>query len=141
MFFCPSPYEKLGRAYQEAFAAQKPTIVPDAPLANRRLALGEFPLYVGFSFQDWRGLKGLPLRVVIPQEGALYSTLNASVVKGAPHPNAARVFLNFLLEEEAQRVITGLGSLGTTGRCITRCTSGRGKPCCAPNCGDRAIPT
>ena len=108
-------YEKLGRAYQEAFAAQNPTIVPDAPLANRRVALGEFPLYVGFSFQDWRGLKGLPLRVVIPQEGALYSTLNASVVKGAPHPNAARVFLNFLLEEEAQRVITGLGSLGTTG--------------------------
>ena len=108
-------YEKLGRAYQEAFAAQKPVIVPDAPLANRRVAQGEFPLYVGFSFQDWRGLKGLPLRVVVPQEGALYSTLNASVVKGAPHPNAARLFLNFLLEDEGQRAITGLGSLGTTG--------------------------
>ena len=58
---------------------------------------------------------GLPLRVVVPQEGALYSTLNASVVKGAPHPNAARLFLNFLLEDEGQRAITGLGSLGTTG--------------------------
>jgi iron(III) transport system substrate-binding protein len=108
-------YEKLGRAYQESFAAQKPVIVPDAPLANRRVAQGEFPLYVGFSFQDWRGLKGLPLRVVIPQEGALYSTLNVSIVKGAPHPNAAKLFLNFVLEDEAQRAITGLGSLGTTG--------------------------
>ena len=108
-------YEKIGRAYQEAFAAQKPTIMTDAALANRRVALGEFPLYVGFSFQDWRGLKGLPLRVVIPQEGALYSTLNASVVKGAPHPNAARLFMNFLIDDEAQRTITALGSRSTTG--------------------------
>jgi iron(III) transport system substrate-binding protein len=107
--------EKLGRAYQEAFAAQKPTIMADPALANRRIALGEFPLYVGFSFQDWKGLRGLPLRVVIPKEGALYSTLNAAIVKGAPHPNAARLFLNFLIEEEAQRVVTGLGSISTTG--------------------------
>jgi len=107
--------EKLGRGYQEAFAAQKPTIMADAPLANRRVALGEFPLYVGFSFQDWKGLRGLPLRVVIPKEGALYSTLNAAIVKGAPHPNAARVFLNFLVEQEAQRLIAGLGSVSTTG--------------------------
>lgn len=107
-------YEKLGRAWQEAFAAQKPTIVPDAALAARRVALGEFPLYVGFSFQEWRGLKGLPLRVAIPKEGALYSTLNASIVKGAPHPNAARLFLNFLIEADAQRTITSLGSRSTT---------------------------
>jgi iron(III) transport system substrate-binding protein len=108
-------YEKLGRAYQEAFAAQNPTIMADAALANRRIALGEFPLFVGFSFQDWRGLKSLPLRVVIPQEGALYSTLNASIVKGAPHPNAARLFLNFLIEADAQHAITALGSRSTTG--------------------------
>jgi iron(III) transport system substrate-binding protein len=107
-------YEKLGRSYQEAFAAQQPTIMADAALANRRIALGEFPLYVGFSFQDWRGLKGLPLRVVIPQEGALYSTLNASIVKGAPHPNAARLFLNFLIDADAQHAITALGSRSTT---------------------------
>lgn len=108
-------YEKLGRSFQEAFAAQKPVIMADPALANRRVALGEFPLYVGFSFQDWKGLKGLPLRVVIPQEGALYSTLNAAIVKGAPHPNAARLFLNFLLEEDAQLTISGLGSATTTG--------------------------
>jgi iron(III) transport system substrate-binding protein len=107
-------YEKLGRSYQEAFAAQQPTIMADAALANRRIALGEFPLFVGFSFQDWRGLKGLPLRVVIPQEGALYSTLNASIVKGAPHPNAARLFLNFLIDADAQHAITALGSRSTT---------------------------
>ena len=107
--------EKLGRPYQEAFAAQKPTIMADPALANRRIALGEFPLYVGFSFQDWKGLRGLPLRVVVPKEGALYSTLNAAIVKGGPHPNAARLFLNFLLEEDAQRVIAGLGSVSTTG--------------------------
>jgi len=108
-------YEKLGRAYQEAVAAQQPTIVADSALANRRVALGEFPLYVGFSFQDWHGLKGLPVRVVIPEEGALYSTLNAAVVKGAPHPNAARLFLNFLVDDAAQRLVTALGSRSTTG--------------------------
>lgn len=108
-------YEKFGREYQEKFAALKPVIAPDPALAARRLATGEFPLYVGFAFHEYKGLKGLPVRVVIPEEGGMYSTLNAAIVKGAPHPNAARMFLNYMLEDDGQAIVAGFGSRSTTG--------------------------
>jgi len=108
-------YEKYGRQYQEKFAALKPVIVPDPAVAARRLAAGEYPLYVGFAFHEYVTLKGLPVRVVIPEEGGMYSTLNATIPKGAPHPNAARLFLNFMLDDEAQATIGRLGSRSTTG--------------------------
>ncbi len=108
-------YEKYGREYQEKFAALKPVIAPDPALAARRLATGEFPLYVGFAFHDYKGLKGLPVRVVIPEEGGLYSTLNGAIVKGAPHPNAARMFMNYMLEDDAQAIVANFGSRSTTG--------------------------
>ena len=108
-------YEKYGREYQEKFASLKPVIVPDPAVAARRLASGEYPLYVGFAFHEYVTLKGLPVRVVIPEEGGMYSTLNATIPKGAPHPNAARLFLNFMLDDEAQAIIARFGSRSTTG--------------------------
>jgi len=108
-------YEKFGREYQEKFAALKPVIAPNPAVAARRLATGEFPLYVGFAFHEYKELKGLPVRVVLPEEGGMYSTLNAAMVKGGPRPNAARLFLNFMLDDEGQGIIAGFGSRTTTG--------------------------
>jgi len=108
-------YERFGREYQEKFAALKPVIAPDPAIAARRLAAGEFALYVGFAFHEYKGLKGLPIRVVFPEEGGMYSTLNAAMVKGAPHPNAARLFMNFMVSDEGQGVVASFGSRTTTG--------------------------
>lgn len=47
-------------------------------------------------------LKGLPIKVIIPKEGAPYASMEFALLKNAPHPNAARLLMNHFLEEESQ---------------------------------------
>jgi iron(III) transport system substrate-binding protein len=49
-------------------------------------------------------LEGLPLKTIVPSEGAVYVLYQSAVFKNAPHPNAARLFMNFLLSDEAQAI-------------------------------------
>jgi iron(III) transport system substrate-binding protein len=49
-------------------------------------------------------LEGLPLKTVVPSEGAVYVVYDAAIFKNAPHPNAARLLLDFLLSDEAQAI-------------------------------------
>jgi ABC-type Fe3+ transport system substrate-binding protein len=43
-----------------------------------------------------------PLKWIAPSEGTIGVPIAMTLVKGAPHPNAARVWANFLLEPEFQ---------------------------------------
>lgn len=44
--------------------------------------------------------KGNPIGVVYPDDGAVLTVVGAGIVKGAPHPNAAKLLLNFLQGKE-----------------------------------------
>jgi iron(III) transport system substrate-binding protein len=48
--------------------------------------------------------KGNPIQVVYPSDGAILMQAPSSVLKDAPHPNAAKLFLNWLLSAEAVEV-------------------------------------
>ena len=48
--------------------------------------------------------KGNPLALVYPTDGALLMVSPTAVMANAPRPNAARLFLEFLLSEEAARI-------------------------------------
>jgi len=45
---------------------------------------------------------GAPIGFVHPKEGVPGYTASAGIVKGAPHPNAARAWVNYLLSADAQ---------------------------------------
>ena len=49
-------------------------------------------------------LEGLPLKTVVPSEGVVYVLYQAAAFENAPHPNAARLFMDFLLSDEAQAI-------------------------------------
>ncbi|MBI4288376.1 MAG: extracellular solute-binding protein [Chloroflexi bacterium] len=49
-------------------------------------------------------LQGAPLRAVPMAEGHIGSALAALVVKDGPHPNAAKLFANWLMSQEGQTV-------------------------------------
>jgi iron(III) transport system substrate-binding protein len=49
-------------------------------------------------------LEGLPLKTIVPSEGVVYVLYQAAIFKNAPHPNAARLLMDFLLSEEAQSI-------------------------------------
>jgi putative spermidine/putrescine transport system substrate-binding protein len=50
--------------------------------------------------------KGLPIRFVYPEDGAYFVPLSIASVKGGPHPQGARLFMNFMLGATAQKVFS-----------------------------------
>lgn len=97
-------YEKLGRPYQEAMAQQDIKFTREQREAARRVARGEFAIYQPFILGDAQGLKGLPVRPVKLIEGAPFVLYATAMLKNAPHPNAARLYIDFCMSEEVQKI-------------------------------------
>jgi iron(III) transport system substrate-binding protein len=102
-------YEAFGREFHEAMAKQKPVFSRDFAQSNQRVARGEYPLYLPFNASEFQRIRGLPIRVVVPSEGVPYVALGPALLKNAPHPNAARMFMNFMLERNGQELIANEG--------------------------------
>ena len=102
-------YDTFGKEFVEKLAAQKPVFSRDIQNSERRVARGEFPLYIPFSLQDYNNLKGLPVKPIVPVEGRPYVRFDLTVLKGAPHANAARLFMNHYLEPDSQIVFANAG--------------------------------
>jgi iron(III) transport system substrate-binding protein len=102
-------YRTFGRAFHEKIAAHKPVISRVFAESNRRIARGEFPIYLPFNVSEYQSLKGLPIKVITPEEGVPYVPFGSAVLKDAPHPNAARLFMNFMLDPARQLVFATEG--------------------------------
>jgi len=102
-------YRAFGRGFHEKIAAHKPVISRVFAESNRRIARGELPIYLPFNISEYQSLKGLPVKAVVPQEGVPFIPLGPTLLKGAPHPNAGRLFINFLLDPGPQLLIATEG--------------------------------
>jgi iron(III) transport system substrate-binding protein len=85
-------------------AEQSLHLTRDYREAARRVARGEYPLYLPYILSDIINLKGLPVKALVPEEGAAYVAYAAGTLNKAPHPNAARLLLDFYLSEEGQAI-------------------------------------
>ena len=101
--------DKFGRGYHEALAKLEPVFSRDYGEAGRRLARGEFALYVPLIFSQLAPLRGLPIKAVVPAEGVTYGSYCVSILKGAAHPNAARLLADFYLSDEVQGIYANTG--------------------------------
>lgn len=99
-FFNPD----LGEKYHQAMAAQELSFTRNQREAQRRVARGEYAIYSPFILSDIANLKGLPVRAVIPQEGAPYVLYGNVMMRNAQHPNAARLYLDYSMSDEAQLI-------------------------------------
>jgi iron(III) transport system substrate-binding protein len=104
-----STYNAFGRAFHEQMALQKPVFSRNFPESERRVARGEYSLYLPFNVSEYASLRGLPIKAIVPAEGAPYVPFGAAMLRAAPHPNAARVFLNYLLSETGQTLLAAEG--------------------------------
>ncbi|MDB5534171.1 MAG: Ferric transporter ATP-binding subunit [Hyphomicrobiales bacterium] len=95
-------YNAFGRGFHEKMAAQNMVISRLFPESQRRLARGEYAIYLPFNVSELKGLQGLPVQCLIPAEGVPYVPFCYSLLKDAPQPNAARLFVNYMLAEAAQ---------------------------------------
>jgi iron(III) transport system substrate-binding protein len=94
--------KNIGAEYNEKLAEQKPVFSRDMRNDARRVARGEYAIYIPQVFAFASDLKGLPVRVIVPKEGAPYAEMDFAVLKNAPHPNAARLFIQHFLDVESQ---------------------------------------
>jgi ABC-type Fe3+ transport system substrate-binding protein len=92
----------FGTEFHEKLSALKPVFSRDLRNDARRVARGEYAIFIPQMFAFASDLKGLPIKVIIPEEGAVYVPIHFAVMNNAPHPNAARLYINHFLETEQQ---------------------------------------
>lgn len=98
--------ETLGVEFLKELAKQEPVIVRDQRLQVEWLAHGKYPLALFCKSDPIAEFQkaGAPIKELIPVEGQALTggTGNLSFIDQAPHPNAAKVFINWLLSREGQ---------------------------------------
>lgn len=94
----------LGEDAWKAIAAKQPTMYPsDAPLLAA-LTRGEVrvaPLKTNSIIPPMQ--EGAPIGIVYPSDGMPVTVAVAGISKTAPHPNAARLYLDWILSDEGQK--------------------------------------
>jgi iron(III) transport system substrate-binding protein len=91
----------FGPDYHQGLAQQNPTLTRETQESYRRVARGEYPVFVPFTLPDITTLVGLPVRAVVPKEGSPYVLYGTSLVRNSPHPNAAVLFASYNSSDEA----------------------------------------
>ncbi|MCC6889339.1 MAG: extracellular solute-binding protein [Hyphomicrobiales bacterium] len=98
---------ELGWEYFEQLARQKVMQVQSATDTPKKIELGERAVMVdgaGYLVIRYKE-EGAPVEIVYPQEGTPLATGPSVVFKGAPNPNAARLFQNWMHSREAQQFL------------------------------------
>jgi iron(III) transport system substrate-binding protein len=112
--------EHLGQEFHEKLAKQDLKFSREIPANERRVARGEFPLYIPVSLTSVSELKGLPVKFLVPKEGLPYVGYDLALLKHAPHPNAARLLMEYCIGEKMQQLYADLGLLPTIANVVSK---------------------
>ena len=107
--------KQMGWEYFQELAKNKLHIVQSANDPAQVVASGERPLGVnGAEYFYYKTMKqGNPIKIVYPKEGAPLVISPTAIAKDAPHPNAARLFTEFILSKENQQILADKEGLYT----------------------------
>ncbi len=98
--------KKLGWAFYEKLQKNDIMIVQGNQQVSDMLKRGERLIAVGaldsYAADDRK--QGHPIATIYPSEGAFIIPSPTAVVKGSPNPNAAKVFAEFMLSDDAQKI-------------------------------------
>jgi ABC-type Fe3+ transport system substrate-binding protein len=107
-----------GEEYLKRFVAQKLFVTRDLRLLAENLAKGKIAVSSGIGYSEFLPFikANLPLAPLpVPKEG-LYATGgygHLTILKNAPHPNATKVFVNWLLGKDGQEIFSRAMGVGT----------------------------
>jgi iron(III) transport system substrate-binding protein len=104
-----------GWDYFKQLAQNKPMLVQSAVDPSGIVASGERPVAVNggdYSFYQIKK-KGNPVEIVFPKEGVPLVVSPSAITIFAPHPNAARLFTDFIFSRELQQVLADSEGLYT----------------------------
>ncbi len=99
-------FEAMGSDYLGKLVKMEPVITRDARQQLEWVAKAKYPLALGFDFTVMEEIReaGAPIVHVVPAEGTYIGAATGSIAlfDKPAHPNAARLFVNWLLSKEAQ---------------------------------------
>ena len=97
--------EKQGMEFMRRLARQEVSLRASTTLLSNLVTAGEIPLAIDLYADDIERSKkaGAPIEW-IAFDPTIVHTIAGAINKNAPHPNAARLFMDFLLSEEGQRI-------------------------------------
>jgi len=104
---------ELGWSYLEKLAQQQVLQIQSATDTPKKIVLGERPVMADGNESNVLLLKeaGKPIEAVYATEGTPSIVQPSAVFAAAPHPNAARLFQNYLFSVEGQELFVNLGGL------------------------------
>jgi iron(III) transport system substrate-binding protein len=107
--------KQFGWEYFQELAKNKLHIVQSANDPAGLVASGERAVGVnGAEYFYYKTLKqGNPIKIVYPKEGVPLVVSPTAIAKDAPHPNAARLFTEFILSKENQQMLADKEGLYT----------------------------
>ena len=103
-----------GLAYMKKLGAQEFKLYSGLTIITGLLAAGEFPLVLNTYIHNAEDAKrkGAPVDW-LAQDPVFTKFQPIGVAAKAPHPNAAKLFVDFMLSEEGQRIIASFGRVPT----------------------------
>ncbi|MDQ0137791.1 iron(III) transport system substrate-binding protein [Neorhizobium galegae] len=106
---------KIDRAWFQRLAVNQPVVSQGNAQAIQAVASGQatIGLDVPYHFFKAAAKKGAPFEFIFPTEGVISIPLNEALLDKAPHPNAAKLFINWLFSTEAQALLAEIGMQGT----------------------------
>ncbi len=109
--------EKSGSAYAQVYGIWKlydwdglkklianAKVLDSSSLIYKGVAAGEYPLGITMEYAAHRYIAGgdRNVAIVYPSDGAFLAPEAAAIIKGAPHPEEAKKFFDYLLSKEVQ---------------------------------------
>ncbi|MBI2526012.1 MAG: extracellular solute-binding protein [Candidatus Rokubacteria bacterium] len=99
-----------GWQYFEALAKQNPQIGRSIIDTVTMLNAGERMVAAGPDFITLKSKnKGNPVDLVYPEDGSVLMTAPSAIMKRGPHPNAAKLFMDFVMSVEYSQVLAKNG--------------------------------
>ena len=97
---------QFGEEFLTGLAAQHPVLLPANGVVD---AVASGAVRVGASVDHWRVYTPAAMDAgivpVYPHEGMPLVIASVAILAAAPHPNAAKLFLDFLLSQEGQQLL------------------------------------
>jgi iron(III) transport system substrate-binding protein len=99
--------KEKGTAFMRRLAQQKLSFGKSSTFRIQLLCAGEYALDIGMHFSTAEGArkKGCPVNWVVPEPGYKRPPIVIAIAKNAPHDAAARLFIDYTLSRDGQKLI------------------------------------
>jgi iron(III) transport system substrate-binding protein len=103
--------KERGWGFYEKLRANDIMVVQSNQQVSDMLKRGERDIAVGAldSYAAEERHAGHPMKTLYPSDGVFVIPSPTSIIKGGPHPNAAKLFAEFMISDEVQKIFPADG--------------------------------